>query len=470
MGADIAAALAAAHAGGVLHRDVKPANVFLTEDGGAKLGDFGVAAELAGRTHASTAVGTVSYMAPEQDDGRSTEKSDVYALGSVLFEAWTGARVPAFARKPPTWPPRTEDRELRVLIGAMLSGDEGARPTAVTAAATLSGEVRSAQARDGPSQPPTRLTAGTRSQFRLFAILGAGGMAVVLVVAVLAAGRGGGSAEAPPVAGAAPTAGAQPAAATVVPAAAVRPLDDGEMPDLLGVDRETAERLLDDLRLEHVVIEVSSDETAPGRVLDQFPAPGTAVGPGDVVTFVISRVAAEGSPAAEPIVRVYDSQPPMEIDPTHRFEAVIYTDKGTIRLELLPQDAPGYVNNFVFLARNRFYDDLTFHRVIPGFVAQGGDPTGTGAGGPGYNLVEETNSINFDAGVISMAKGATVSGSQFFITLDPAPHLNDGFAVFGRVIEGMDVLRALTARDPSQPNQPEPDRILRIEIIEDGAS
>ena len=178
----------------------------------------------------------------------------------------------------------------------------------------------------------------------------------------------------------------------------------------------------------------------------------------------------EGSPTAEPIVRVYDSQPPMEIDPTHRFEAVIYTEKGTIRLELLPQDAPGYVNNFVFLARNRFYDDLTFHRVIPGFVAQGGDPIGTGAGGPGYNLVEETNSINFDAGVISMAKGATVSGSQFFITLDPAPHLNDGFAVFGRVIEGMDVLRALTARDPSQPNQPEPDRILRIEIIEDGAS
>ena len=179
----------------------------------------------------------------------------------------------------------------------------------------------------------------------------------------------------------------------------------------------------------------------------------------------------EGPATAEAIVRFYDSQPAMAIDPTHRFEALIHTEKGVIRLELLPEDAPGHVNNFVFLARNRFYEGLTFHRVIPGFVAQGGDPTGSGAGGPGYNLLEETNRINFDAGMLAMARGpATVSGSQFFITLDPAPHLNAEFTVFGRVIEGMDVLRALTARDPSQPNQPEPDRILRIEIVEDDAS
>ncbi len=173
------------------------------------------------------------------------------------------------------------------------------------------------------------------------------------------------------------------------------------------------------------------------------------------------------SPTEEPIQRTYSAPPALESDPAARYEAVIRTEKGDVRLELLPDAAPSFVNNFVFLARNDFYDGLTFHRVIPDFVAQAGDPTGTGSGGPGYSLPPETNDLPFDEGVISMAKGGdTVSGSQFFITLAPTPGLADDFTVFGRVVEGMEVLRALTERDPRQPGLPPGDRIIDVEIVE----
>lgn len=171
------------------------------------------------------------------------------------------------------------------------------------------------------------------------------------------------------------------------------------------------------------------------------------------------------TPDADGVLRSYSEPPAMQIDPANRYEALIRTERGDILVELLPEEAPGYVNNFVFLARNRFYDGLTFHRVISGFVAQGGDPTGGGAGGPGYNLDEETNELPFEAGVLSMAKSNTVSGSQFFITLEPTPFLEPDFTVFGRVIEGLDVARSLTAREPG-PGAPPADRILGIEIRE----
>jgi peptidylprolyl isomerase len=175
----------------------------------------------------------------------------------------------------------------------------------------------------------------------------------------------------------------------------------------------------------------------------------------------------DATPTPEPIVRSYAAPPEMVIDPEKRYDAIIRLESGEVRIELLPEEAPGYVNNFVFLARNRFYEGLTFHRVIPGFVAQGGDPTGAGAGGPGYSLEEERNSLRFEAGVLSMAKaGPRVSGSQFFITLGPAPHLNSDFTVFGRVVDGLELLQALTPREPGQPGAPIGDSILAIEIVE----
>ncbi len=181
-------------------------------------------------------------------------------------------------------------------------------------------------------------------------------------------------------------------------------------------------------------------------------------------------MATQTSPAAEPdeIIREYASEPEFQLTEGVEYEAVIVlTDDSEIRVQLLRDKAPNYVNNFVFLANNRFFDGLTFHRVIAGFVAQGGDPYGTGFGGPGYILTEEYNDIYLDAeGLLSMAtSSAGVSGSQFFITLAPTPWLTGDFTVFGRVVDGMDVLYSIQVREPGE-GQPPAEVIKQIKIIE----
>lgn len=145
------------------------------------------------------------------------------------------------------------------------------------------------------------------------------------------------------------------------------------------------------------------------------------------------------------------SQPPaMEIDPNKNYRATIETDKGNIVVELYPQYAPKTVNNFVFLARQGFYDGVSFHRVISNFVIQGGDPTGTGSGGPGYRFEDEFkgNPLKHEAGSLSMANaGANTNGSQFFIAHAPQPHLDGRHTVFGKVIEGMPIVFAIRQGD-----------------------
>ncbi|MQC17681.1 MAG: peptidylprolyl isomerase [Chloroflexi bacterium] len=150
------------------------------------------------------------------------------------------------------------------------------------------------------------------------------------------------------------------------------------------------------------------------------------------------------------------------------YQAVIRLENGgEITIDLLEESAPLTVNNFVFLARNRFYEGLTFHRVLPGFVAQGGDPSGSGSGGPGYYLSGESNTLTFERGALAMAKSAAgVSGSQFFITTGPTPHLNGDFMVFGWVTQGMGVVDELTPRNPELSDQPRGDVIAGIDIIE----
>lgn len=166
----------------------------------------------------------------------------------------------------------------------------------------------------------------------------------------------------------------------------------------------------------------------------------------------------------------WPNPPAMEIDPDKEYEAIIRTEKGPIRIQLFAQEAPITVNNFVFLARQGFYDGVSFHRVLPGFMAQTGDPTGTGSGGPGYTFQDEfVPTLRHDGeGIVSMANaGPNTNGSQFFITYDATPHLDDAHTVFGRVVEGMEVVRKLTPRDPSKnPFAPRGDRIATIEIIE----
>jgi cyclophilin family peptidyl-prolyl cis-trans isomerase/Tfp pilus assembly protein PilF len=168
--------------------------------------------------------------------------------------------------------------------------------------------------------------------------------------------------------------------------------------------------------------------------------------------------------------RIYPEPPPMAIDPDKTYQATIVTDKGEIVIELYADRAPNTVNSFVFLAREGFYDDTTFHRVLPDFMAQGGDPTGTGSGGPGYSFADEFHpELRHDGpGVLSMANsGPGTNGSQFFITFDATPWLDDQHAVFGRVIEGLDVLAALTPRDPQQNPGSPGDTIVTIEIQEE---
>lgn len=147
----------------------------------------------------------------------------------------------------------------------------------------------------------------------------------------------------------------------------------------------------------------------------------------------------------------YDAYPEMVIDPDNEYEAVLETEKGEMRLRLFAEDAPLTVNNFVFLANQGFYDGLTFHRVIEDFMAQGGDPTGRGTGGPGYAFEDETdNGLTFaQPALLAMANaGANTNGSQFFITFAPTPWLDGNHTIFGEVIEGEQVLSQLTRRQP----------------------
>lgn len=166
----------------------------------------------------------------------------------------------------------------------------------------------------------------------------------------------------------------------------------------------------------------------------------------------------------------YTECPPMQIDPLKQYIATIQTESGEIVLELYPDVAPLAVNSFVFLAKDGWFDGITFHRVLPGFVAQAGDPTGSGIGGPGYAFRNETTTeLVFDRpGLLAMANsGPDTNGSQFFITYGSAEQLNGSYTIFGQVIDGMDVAENLTPRDPSQESGlPPGDEIITITIEE----
>jgi peptidylprolyl isomerase len=151
-------------------------------------------------------------------------------------------------------------------------------------------------------------------------------------------------------------------------------------------------------------------------------------------------------------VKTWASAPPMTIDKTKQYFATFTMAKGgQFVIQLYPDKAPIAVNSFVFLAQQGYFDGVTFHRVIEGFMAQGGDPTGTGGGGPGYKFGLENNDLTFDkAGVLAMANTGqpNSNGSQFFITFVPYPSLNGNYTIFGKVVSGMDVVNGLTRRDP----------------------
>ena len=151
--------------------------------------------------------------------------------------------------------------------------------------------------------------------------------------------------------------------------------------------------------------------------------------------------------------RQFTTCPEMDIDPNKQYLATLHTEQGDIVLELYADKAPLAVNSFVFLARQGWFDGVTFHRVLPGFVAQAGDPSGTGFGGPGYAFSNEVSpDLKFDRpGVLGMANsGPGSNGSQFFITFAPAPDLDGDYTIFGHVVSGLEVAESLTPRNPAQ--------------------
>ena len=195
-----------------------------------------------------------------------------------------------------------------------------------------------------------------------------------------------------------------------------------------------------------------------------------AVSPPTADATAISDCADLTGEAPEASMKTYDSAPEMTIDPEKSYTAVIHTERGDFTMTLRPDLAPQHVNSFVFLSRDGYYDGVTFHRVIPGFMAQAGDPTGTGSGGPGYTLPAEfTTEVPYTEGVVGAARTSQpdTAGSQWFVTLDEASNLNGQYTVFAQVTDGIDVVKCITARDPStNPGAPPGDKIISIEITE----
>ena len=171
------------------------------------------------------------------------------------------------------------------------------------------------------------------------------------------------------------------------------------------------------------------------------------------------------------VIREYSQPPEMTIDPEGSYSAEIRTNQGAISVELYAEDAPVTVNNFVFLARQGFYDGVIFHRVIPDFMIQGGDPTGTGGGGPGYRFQDEiVPSLTFQGpGILAMANaGPGTNGSQFFITVAATPHLTGNHTIFGRVTAGQEVADAISKVPTSRGNRPREEVVIQSIEIKEG--
>ena len=164
----------------------------------------------------------------------------------------------------------------------------------------------------------------------------------------------------------------------------------------------------------------------------------------------------------------YPNPPAQTIDPKKKYTAIFHTTRGDFEIELFADKVPNTVNNFVFLAKDGFYDGTTFHRVIKDFMVQGGDPEGSGRGGPGYKFKDEFHPSlkHTGPGTLSMANaGKDTNGSQFFITHVATPHLDGKHAVFGKVVKGMDIVNAIRERDPGRDRNPG-DALNSIEIVE----
>jgi peptidylprolyl isomerase len=188
--------------------------------------------------------------------------------------------------------------------------------------------------------------------------------------------------------------------------------------------------------------------------------------------FAAEPTAGAAEPAAAPAgaKKTYSAPPPMTIDPKKNYTATFTTPRGDFVVKLRPDLAPQTVNSFVFLAKEGFFDGLTWHRVLPNFMAQGGDPLGTGTGGPGYNVPDEfTDKVKFDKpGIVAMANTGQPNsgGSQFFVTTAPADYLDGKYTIFGEVTQGQDIVNGIPLRDPEQNPTAPGEQIVKVTIAE----
>jgi cyclophilin family peptidyl-prolyl cis-trans isomerase len=223
------------------------------------------------------------------------------------------------------------------------------------------------------------------------------------------------------------------------------------------------------------------NHTYQQKVQNSYDSAG-ALGIGGTPTFIINGYrypGGEGAPSLPDFIALtlleptkFQSAPSQVIDPDKQYTATIRTAKGDIVIELYADKAPVTVNSVAFLAQEGWYDGVPFHRVIPGFVAQGGDPSGTGLGSPGYKCTDEIYpTLKYDEpGVVGMASGGPGTssvGSQFFITYDAQTTLDGNYTIIGKVIEGMDVVERLTPRDPNQEAALPPADVIETIVIEE---
>jgi serine/threonine protein kinase/cyclophilin family peptidyl-prolyl cis-trans isomerase len=439
----VAEGLDYAHRHNVIHRDIKPANILFDLDGNAFLGDFGVARMVGGAASSVTnaVIGTLEYMSPEQAQGKpATSASDIYALGCTAYHMLAG--------KPPF--------QAEHMMG-LLWKHVHEQPEAITG---VPPEVTDAVRRAMAKSPEERWGRGREL-----------------------AGAVGGAAprSESPVATSLPT---------VIDRPPARPHSPQPTPTY-GAAREPRtgwpDRLAGTSDFDRVT-GWSQEGPIPPRPVNWralwmvlWVAVGIAAAVTAIALFAVLLKPGEGEVAPTPEPSASSTQeratqwtePEQVIDAAaNTYTATLKTSKGDIVIALDAGRAPNTVNNFVFLAQNDYFDGVTFHRIVTGFVAQSGDPTGTGTGGPGYIVADEPNQVSNRRGTIAMAKtrGATSFGSQFFINLDDNVALDytnpaDKFYPFGVVTDGYDVLDEVNAAG-SATQEGTPTEVIIIEDVE----